>query len=178
MPRNLMVSSPNPGVLDFQDAVYGPISYDVASLFRDAFISWPEDRVIDWVARIGKARHAACQCRGFRSFYRDVEWMGCSVISRFWEFSRASPSRWQPRYLADTPRFLNYVRQVVSVDDLRPLPRLLDQLEGKQQQWDIRFVLGCWQKLRTAVNPSLRLRRNILFSTIQLNHIPARGGGC
>ncbi len=51
MPRNLMISTPNPGVLDFQDAVYGPISYDVASLFRDAFISWPEERVIDWVVR-------------------------------------------------------------------------------------------------------------------------------
>jgi aminoglycoside/choline kinase family phosphotransferase len=51
MPRNLMLSEPNPGVLDFQDAVYGPITYDVASLFRDAYLSWPEERVIDWVAR-------------------------------------------------------------------------------------------------------------------------------
>ena len=48
MPRNLMLSAPNPGVLDFQDAVYGPLSYDVASLFKDAFLSWPEERVVEW----------------------------------------------------------------------------------------------------------------------------------
>ncbi|NIO41542.1 MAG: phosphotransferase, partial [Burkholderiales bacterium] len=51
MPRNLMVCDPNPGILDFQDAVYGPISYDVVSLFRDAFISWDEEQVLDWVVR-------------------------------------------------------------------------------------------------------------------------------
>ncbi|MGZ5136356.1 MAG: aminoglycoside phosphotransferase family protein, partial [Burkholderiales bacterium] len=51
MPRNLMLSTPNPGVLDFQDAVYGPISYDVVSLFRDAFISWPEAQALDWTVR-------------------------------------------------------------------------------------------------------------------------------
>src|SRR5207247_6070328 len=51
MPRNLMRTTPNPGVLDFQDAVIGPISYDVACLFRDAFISWPEERVLDWTIR-------------------------------------------------------------------------------------------------------------------------------
>ncbi len=51
MPRNLMVSEPNPGVLDFQDAVFGPVTYDVVSLFRDAFVSWPEERVLDWTVR-------------------------------------------------------------------------------------------------------------------------------
>ena len=56
MPRNLMVSQPNPGVLDFQDAVLGPITYDVVSLFRDAFISWDEERVLDWTARYWERR--------------------------------------------------------------------------------------------------------------------------
>ena len=59
MPRNLMVTEPNPGVIDFQDAVYGPISYDVACLFRDAFVSWDEERVLDGTIRYWeKARRA------------------------------------------------------------------------------------------------------------------------
>jgi aminoglycoside/choline kinase family phosphotransferase len=51
MPRNLMVAGANPGILDFQDAVRGPITYDIASLLRDAFISWDEEREIDWAVR-------------------------------------------------------------------------------------------------------------------------------
>jgi aminoglycoside/choline kinase family phosphotransferase len=78
MPRNLMVSSPNPGVLDFQDAVYGPITYDLVSLFRDAFITWDEERVIDWVARYWeKARRVNLPVNSdFGGFYREFEWMG------------------------------------------------------------------------------------------------------
>src|SRR3954471_4166323 len=49
MPRNLMLSEPNPGVLDFQDAVYGPVTYDITCLFKDAFLSWPEERVAGWL---------------------------------------------------------------------------------------------------------------------------------
>ncbi|HVT36101.1 MAG TPA: phosphotransferase, partial [Nevskiaceae bacterium] len=59
MPRNLMISSVNPGVLDFQDAVLGPISYDVASLFRDAFLSWPTPRVYGWVRQYWERARAA-----------------------------------------------------------------------------------------------------------------------
>ncbi len=44
MPRNLMLSEPNPGVLDFQDALHGPVTYDVTCLYKDAFVSWPEPR--------------------------------------------------------------------------------------------------------------------------------------
>ena len=78
MPRNLMVSTPNPGVLDFQDAVYGPISYDITSLFKDAFISWDEKRVLDWTIRYWeKARKAGLSVDAdFGAFYRDCEWMG------------------------------------------------------------------------------------------------------
>src|SRR5207245_1139302 len=76
MPRNLMVCEPNPGVLDFQDAVYGPISYDVASLFRDAFISWNDEQVLDWTIRYWqKARSAGLPVRAdFADFWREFEW--------------------------------------------------------------------------------------------------------
>src|SRR5947207_11812925 len=78
MPRNLMVSEPNPGVLDFQDAVMGPVSYDVACLYRDAFISWDEERILDGTIRYWeKARRAGLPVRAdFADFWQDVEWMG------------------------------------------------------------------------------------------------------
>jgi len=138
MPRNLMISTPNPGVLDFQDAVYGPISYDVASLFRDAFISWPEDRVIDWAARYWeRAKYAALPVpEDFGQFYRDLEWMGLQRhLKVLGIFARINYRDGKPKYLADTPRFITYVRQVGErYDALRPLMRLLDQLEGKTRQ--------------------------------------------
>ncbi len=138
MPRNLMISTPNPGVLDFQDAVYGPITYDVASLFRDAFISWQEARVIDWAARYWeRARHAGLPVHAdFGAFYRDMEWMGLQRhLKVLGIFARINYRDGKPKYLADTPRFINYVRQVGQrYDDLRPLMKLLDQLQGKQQQ--------------------------------------------
>lgn len=136
MPRNLMISTPNPGVLDFQDAVYGPISYDVASLFRDAFISWPEARMIDWVVRYWqRARHAGLPVpEDFAQFYRDVEWMGLQRhLKVLGIFARINYRDGKPKYLADTPRFIQYVRQVGErYDELRPLMKLFDQLEGKQ----------------------------------------------
>jgi len=138
MPRNLMISTPNPGVLDFQDAVYGPITYDVASLFRDAFISWPEAKVIDWAARYwGRARHAGLPVHeDFGAFYRDMEWMGLQRhLKVLGIFARINYRDGKPKYLADTPRFIAYVRHVGQrYDDLRPLLRLLDELEGKQVQ--------------------------------------------
>lgn len=136
MPRNLMMSTPNPGVLDFQDAVYGPISYDVASLFRDAFISWPEARMLDWVVRYWqRARQAGLPVpEDFAQFYRDVEWMGLQRhLKVLGIFARINYRDGKPKYLADTPRFIQYVRQVGErYDELRPLMKLFDQLEGKQ----------------------------------------------
>ncbi|HET6599380.1 MAG TPA: phosphotransferase, partial [Burkholderiaceae bacterium] len=78
MPRNLMVASPNPGILDFQDAVRGPISYDVACLLRDAFISWDEEQEIDWAVRYWQAARAAALpvADDFGEFWRALEWMG------------------------------------------------------------------------------------------------------
>ena len=132
MPRNLMISSPNPGVLDFQDAVYGPISYDIASLYRDAFISWDEERVLDGTIRYWeKARNAGLPLPAhFGDFYRDVEWMGLQRHLRILGiFARLNYRDGKPMYLADSPRFVNYVRKTSErYGALRPLLRLFDEL--------------------------------------------------
>jgi len=134
MPRNLMVAAPNPGILDFQDAVIGPVSYDVASLFRDAFISWEEERVIDWTIRYWeRARRAGLPVGSdFGAFWRDVEWMGLQRhLKVLGIFARINYRDGKPHYLADTPRFVGYVRAVARrYDELAPLARLLDELEG------------------------------------------------
>ena len=78
MPRNLMVTDPFPGVLDFQDAVRGPITYDIASQLRDAFVSWPEELEIDWAVRWWQHARAAGLPVGddFGECWRQIEWMG------------------------------------------------------------------------------------------------------
>lgn len=138
MPRNLMLSDPNPGVLDFQDAVYGPISYDVASLFRDAFISWPEERVLDWTVRYWeRAKRARLPVDAdFGTFYRDFEWMGLQRhLKVLGIFARIRYRDGKPDYLEDAPRFLAYVRAVCSrYAQLAPLARLLDELEQRPPQ--------------------------------------------
>jgi aminoglycoside/choline kinase family phosphotransferase len=138
MPRNLMVSEPNPGVLDFLDAVMGPVTYDVASLYRDAFLSWEEERVIDWVVRYWqKARRAGLPVGSdFGAFWRDFEWMGLQRhLKVLGIFARINYRDGKPHYLADTPRFVRYVRAVTRrYDELTPLARLFDELEGVAQQ--------------------------------------------
>ena len=135
MPRNLMLSTPNPGVLDFQDAVYGPITYDVASLFRDAFVSWPEARELDWVIRYWeRARAAGLPVHAdFGTFWRDVEWMGLQRhIKVLGIFARINYRDGKPHYLADTPRFIAYARRVSArYRELGPFAKLLDELEGR-----------------------------------------------
>ena len=136
MPRNLMVTDPNPGVLDFQDAVYGPISYDLVSLFRDAFVSWEEERVLDWTARYWeKAQQARLPVNpDFSEFYRDFEWMGLQRhLKILGIFARIHYRDGKRGYLEDTPRFLRYARAVAErYRELAPLARLLDQLEQRQ----------------------------------------------
>lgn len=136
MPRNLMVSEPNPGVLDFQDAVHGPISYDVASLFKDAFISWEERRVLDWTVRYWeKARKAGLPVNAdFGEFYRDFEWMGLQRhLKVLGIFARICHRDGKPHYVKDTPRFLRYVRDVAQrYAALSPLLKLLDQIEERE----------------------------------------------
>lgn len=136
MPRNLMVSEPNPGVLDFQDAVYGPITYDVASLFRDAFVSWEEERVLDWAARYWeKAKRLGLPVRSdFGEFYRDFEWMGLQRhLKVLGIFARIHYRDGKPGYLADTPRFIAYARSVCTrYRELLGLARILDALGERQ----------------------------------------------
>ena len=134
MPRNLMVSSPNPGILDFQDAVYGPVTYDVVSLMRDAFISWEEARVLDWAVRYWeRARKAALPVGAdFGEFYKAFEWMGLQRhLKVLGIFARINYRDGKPQYLADTPRFIRYVRSVTQrYGELKPLALLVDQLDG------------------------------------------------
>src|SRR4051794_26291153 len=133
MPRNLMLSDPNPGVLDFQDAVIGPITYDVVSLMRDAFISWDEAHVLDWSVRYWeKAKRANLPVeRDFGEFWRALEWMGLQRhLKVLGIFARLNYRDGKAKYLADTPRFLGYARPVVRrYRELAPLSRLLDALQ-------------------------------------------------
>lgn len=148
MPRNLMLPTQADmplGVLDFQDAVYGPITYDIASLLRDAFISWDEEFVIDITVRYWeKARRAgllgAASASGwgadFGEFYRSVEWMGLQRhLKVAGIFARLTLRDGKPKYLADAPRFIAYIRATASrYRELAPLLRLIDQIEGVQEQ--------------------------------------------
>ncbi len=134
MPRNLMISQPNPGVLDFQDAVYGPVTYDVVSLFRDAFISWEEEKVIDWVVHYWeRARRAGIPVQpDFGEFYRDFEWMGLQRhLKVLGIFARINYRDGKPAYLKDTPRFIAYAEAVAGrYADLAPLKRVLARVES------------------------------------------------
>lgn len=133
MPRNLMLCKPNPGVLDFQDAVLGPITYDIASLTRDAFISWDEERVLDWAARYweGAKRARLPVDPDFPEFWRALEWMGLQRhLKVLGIFARLTYRDGKAKYLADTPRFLGYARAVARrYAALVPLARLLDELD-------------------------------------------------
>ena len=133
MPRNLMVCDPNPGVLDFQDAVIGPITYDIVCLMRDAFISWEEERVLDWVVRYwDTARSRGLPVDAdFGEFWRALEWMGLQRhLKVLGIFARINYRDGKPKYLQDTPRFIGYARSVSQrYRELAPLARLLDELE-------------------------------------------------
>ena len=137
--RNLMVSGEdypdNPGVIDFQDAVYGPITYDLVSLYRDAYIHWEEKQELDFVIRFWEmARQARLPVHAdFHDFYRDYEWMGAQrQIKVLGIFARLCYRDGKDAYLKDMPRVMAYLRQTCErYLDLRPLARLLDQLENR-----------------------------------------------
>jgi len=117
MPRNLMVSNPNPGVLDFQDAVRGPISYDPICLFKDAFVSWPEARVAGWLRRYWERAGAAGLPvpDTFEHFYMDCDFMGVQRhLKVIGIFARICHRDGKPKYLTDVPRFFAYLRGAVA----------------------------------------------------------------
>jgi len=133
--RNLMVSDPNPGILDFQDAVFGPITYDLASIYRDAYIQWDEEMQLDWVIRYWeKARAARLPVReDFGEFWRDFEWMGAQRhIKVLGIFARLYHRDGKDGYLKDMPLVMHYLRKVCErYDELKPLLFLLDGLENR-----------------------------------------------
>ena len=150
MPRNLMLpragfdpADPQRrlGVLDFQDAVWGPVTYDIACLTRDAFLSWEEDFVLDITIRYWeRARKAGLLdfdgwSQDFGAFYRAVDWM---ALQRHLKvagiFARLTLRDGKPQYLADAPRFIGYIRATASrYRELAPLLRFIDEVEQIQQ---------------------------------------------
>ena len=133
--RNLMVTTPNPGVLDFQDAVYGPVTYDLVSLLRDAYVEWSEERQIDWVVRYWeRARAAGIPVDAdFGLFWRDFEWMGVQrQIKVLGIFARLCHRDGKDGYVADMPLVLRYLRAACGrYGALAPLLVLLDALEDR-----------------------------------------------
>lgn len=134
MPRNLMLSEPNPGVLDFQDAVYGPVTYDVTCLFKDAFLSWPEERVRGWLENYwqqASALNIPVQ-PDFENFLRASDLMGVQRhLKVIGIFARICHRDGKPRYLADVPRFFSYIEAVIARrPELAELQALFTSLRG------------------------------------------------
>jgi aminoglycoside/choline kinase family phosphotransferase len=136
--RNLMIlpSGRNPGILDFQDAVYGPITYDLVSLLRDAYIRWEEQQVLDWTIRYWEMarKDGLPVARDFPDFYRDFEWMGLQRhLKVLGIFARLHYRDGKDNYLKDMPLVLDYVLQVVRrYVDLAPLARLIEEIEHRK----------------------------------------------
>jgi aminoglycoside/choline kinase family phosphotransferase len=137
--RNLMVlAEGNPGILDFQDAVYGPITYDLASLLRDAYIQWDEEIVLDWAIRYWeRAKRAGLPVNpDIDSFYRDFEYMGLQRhLKVLGIFARLYHRDGKDGYLKDLPLVMEYTRKAAHrYKELAPLVKLLDELEDKTPQ--------------------------------------------
>ena len=141
--RNLMAGGDEPGILDFQDAVYGPITYDLVSLFKDAYIHWEEERVLDWTIRYWeKAKKAGLPVsRDFAEFYRDFEWMGAQRhIKVLGIFARLCHRDGKENYLKDMPLVMAYLRKTSErYRELGPLLKLLDELENRAVQVGLTF---------------------------------------
>lgn len=147
--RNLMLLEPsagrgaNPGIIDFQDAVYGPITYDLASLFKDAYIRWDEEFVLDLLIRYWEtAKTLGLPVREeFADFHRDFEWMGVQRhIKVLGIFARLCHRDDKDGYLADMPLVMDYLRRACKrYRDLGPLLKLLDRLEPENVQFGYTF---------------------------------------
>jgi hypothetical protein len=142
--RNLMVTSPNPGIIDFQDAVVGPITYDLVSLFKDAYIRWDEERILDWMIRYWeKARKAGLPVSAdFAEFYRDFEWMGVQRhIKILGIFARLSYRDGKSTYLSDMPLVMEYLRKTCKrYRELHLLLNLLDELNPTESDQKIGYT--------------------------------------
>jgi aminoglycoside/choline kinase family phosphotransferase len=133
--RNLMICEPRPGVLDFQDAVFGPITYDLVSLLRDAYVDWSEEQQLDWAVRHWERARAARLPvdTDFGVFWRDFEWMGVQrQLKVLGIFARLRHRDGKDAYVKDMPRVMGYLRGACArYNELRPLLRLLDELEAR-----------------------------------------------
>ena len=137
--RNLMQIEPgkgaSPGIIDFQDAVYGPISYDLVSLFKDAYVAREEELSLDWLIRYWeKARAAGLPVRAdFADFFRDYEWMGVQRhLKVLGIFARLYHRDGKQGYLKDMPLVADYLRKTCErYRELGPLAKLLDELENR-----------------------------------------------
>jgi aminoglycoside/choline kinase family phosphotransferase len=142
--RNLMVATPNPGVLDFQDAVYGPVTYDLVSLFKDAYIRWEEERVLDWLIRYWeRARTMGLPVdRDFAAFHQEFEWMGVQRhIKVLGIFARLYHRDGKEGYLRNIPLVLEYLRKACNrYRELNPLLLLLDELEENPAEEKIGYT--------------------------------------
>lgn len=137
--RNLMyLERGNPGVLDFQDAVYGPVTYDLGSLLRDAYVQWDEELVLDWVVRYWQRAKAAGLPVNpdIDAFYRDFEFMALQRhLKILGIFCRLNYRDNKPNYLGDLPTVMDYVRKTANrYTVLKPLVTLMDQFEDKAPQ--------------------------------------------
>ena len=116
--RNLMVTEKNnPGVIDFQDAVEGPVTYDLVSLLRDCYIAWPNEQVETWVKQYLKMLQGKqfCQNVTTEEFIKWFDWMGIQRhLKAIGIFARLNYRDGKPGYLLDIPRTLNYVKNVSS----------------------------------------------------------------
>ena len=142
--RNLMwMEHNNPGVLDFQDAVYGPVTYDLGSLLRDAYIQWDEEMVLDWVVRYWQsAKKVGLPVNpDIDSFYRDFEFMALQRhLKILGIFCRLHYRDGKSIYMGDLPTVLDYVRKTANrYGALKPLIRLLDAFEEKTPQFGYTF---------------------------------------
>lgn len=133
--RNLMISSPNPGILDFQDAVIGPVTYDLVSLLRDCYIAWPRQQVEDWV----KQYYLQALAEGLLpdvSEAQFVSWFDLMGIQRHLKasgiFARLNYRDAKPGYLKDIPRTLGYVTDVgKDYSALKPFIELVEEAMAK-----------------------------------------------
>ena len=136
--RNLMVAGNAPGIIDFQDAVYGPITYDLVSLFKDAYVRHEEEQTLDWLIRYWeKAKRTGLPVRAdFGEFFRDYEWMGVQRhLKVLGIFARLFHRDGKDGYLQDMPLVAQYLRSTCNrYAELGPLLRLLDKLDNRQAQ--------------------------------------------
>lgn len=136
--RNLMVSpadlNARPGVIDFQDAVRGPVTYDLVSLLRDAYVFWDEEDQLDHAVRYWeRLRKAGLPVpEDFGDFWRDFEWMGLQRhLKVLGIFARLALRDGKQGYLADIPRVWTYAHKVCTrYQGLGPLARILEDAEA------------------------------------------------